>query len=82
MGKRADRAGRNKSLLSPKLRAYMYGIFLALSPVGIYYGMVTAEEAGLWIAVASTVLAVSNGTALANVPGVSKDKGVEDAGQG
>lgn len=80
MGKRAESTNHTNSLLKPKVRAYMYGVFLALAPVGIYYGFVTGEEAGLWLGVGGTVLAVSNGVALANVPGVSKAKGLEDAG--
>ena len=77
MGKRAVKGHSVGALLTPKARAYIYGVLLALSPVGIYYGFVTVEEAGLWVVVASTVLAVSNGMALANTPGVSKKTDAE-----
>lgn len=69
------------SLLSPKVRAYFYGVMCVLAPVGVYYGITTVEEAGLWIAVAGVILGVSNGLALANVPGVTKAK-EQDAGTG
>lgn len=80
MGKRSlDTNNHLKSVLSPKVRAWVYGLFLALSPIAIYYGVVTDTEAGLWITAIGGILGISNGLALANVPGVSKDKDIGDA---
>lgn len=39
-----------------KVRAYIYRILLAVSPVVAFYGLLTQEELALWLGVASTVL--------------------------
>lgn len=81
MGKRSQKStGHLKSLLSPKTRAWAYAVVLALSPIAIYRGFVDSTEAGLWISAIGAILAVSNGLALSNVPGVTKDKDIGDAG--
>lgn len=51
---------------SAKIRAYIYGLMLAASPVVMYYGVTTWEEIGLWITFAGVALGLSNGVALAN----------------
>ena len=81
MGKRSlNTKNHLKSLLSPKARAATYGIVLACSPIAIYYGLVNDTEAGLWISAIGAILGISNGLALSNVPGVTKDKDIGDAG--
>jgi hypothetical protein len=51
---------------SAHIRAYIYALMVAASPVAIYYGIATLEEAGLWIAFGGVALGVTNGLALAN----------------
>lgn len=51
---------------SAKIRAYVYGLMVAASPVIVYYGLATIEEIGLWLALGGVALGVSNGVALAN----------------
>lgn len=81
MGKRVKEGSDHmKSLLSPKKRAAVYAVFLALSPVAVYYGFVTDNEAGIWLTAIGGILGVSNALALSNVPGVTKIKETEDAG--
>jgi hypothetical protein len=41
-----------------KVRAYIYRVLLAVSPVVAFYGYLTQEEITLWLGVASTVLNV------------------------
>jgi len=43
---------------SEKVRAYIYRVLLAVSPVVAFYGYLTQEELALWLGVASTVLNV------------------------
>lgn len=80
MGKRSLASQNHlKSLLSPKRRAWTYAVVLAFSPIAIYYGLVDDTGAGLWISAIGTILGISNGLALSNVPGVSKDRDIGDA---
>lgn len=46
------------------VRAYIYRVLLALVPVAVAYGVVSEQEAGLWVAVAAAVL--GNGLATLN----------------
>lgn len=39
-----------------KVRAYIYRVLLAVSPVIAFYGYLSNEELTLWLGVASTVL--------------------------
>lgn len=41
---------------SEKVRAYIYRVLLAVSPLVAFYGFMTHEELALWLGVASTVL--------------------------
>ena len=41
---------------SEKVRAYIYRILLAVSPLVAFYGLLSADEIALWLGVASTVL--------------------------
>ena len=58
----------NKWVPSPGVRLWLYGVLATLAPVGVAYGVVTAEQGGMWLAVASAVLGVSNLLAARNVP--------------
>lgn len=40
-------------------RAYIYRIVLGLSPIAVFYGLVTSEEAALWVALIANALGVS-----------------------
>lgn len=41
---------------SEKVRAYIYRVLLAVSPLVAFYGFMTQEELTLWLGVASTAL--------------------------
>lgn len=58
----------NKIIPSPAVRAWIYGVLVALAAVGIGYGVITAEQGNLWLALAAAVLGLSNALALANTP--------------
>lgn len=51
-------------MMDLKTRRYVYGIALAAVPLLIVYGLITAEVAPLWVAMAGAVLVP--GLALAN----------------
>jgi len=51
---------------SAKIRAYLYGIVAAASPVVVARGLLDASEVGLWVALGGAILGVTNGIALAN----------------
>jgi hypothetical protein len=40
-------------------RAYIYRILLALSPIVVFYGLATAEEVALWVALIANALGVA-----------------------
>lgn len=44
-------------------RAYIYRILIAVSPIVVFYGLATAEEAALWV----TLIANALGVALAAI---------------
>lgn len=50
--------------LSPKVRARLYEVSIAGCAVAVGYGLLTSEEALLWLGLAAAVL----GVARANVP--------------
>lgn len=50
--------------LNENTRAWIYRVLLAVSALVVGYGLVTSEEAALWLAVAAAVL--GNGLASAN----------------
>lgn len=39
-----------------KVRAYIYRVLLAVSPLVAFYGLLSSEEITLWLGVAGTVL--------------------------
>lgn len=52
--------------LTPKVRAWLYGIALAVFPILVALGILAEEDAALWVALVGAVLVP--GLALANVP--------------
>lgn len=56
----------NHIIKDPKLRAWVYGILIAASPLAVFYGLLSDQEVALWLGVASAAL--GNGLALANTP--------------
>ena len=53
---------------SAKVRAYLYTIVAAASPIAVIYGVVNAEQAGLWVALGGAILGTTNLLALVNTP--------------
>lgn len=45
--------------MTEQTRAYIYRILLGLSPIVVFYGWATAEEAALWLALIANALGVS-----------------------
>lgn len=59
----------NKWIPRPELRAWLYRVLAAAGPIVVFYGLMTAEEAALWIGLGGTVLATPAGAlASVNVP--------------
>lgn len=56
----------NRWITSPRARAYVYRILLAVGALALFYGYVTAEALPLWLALAAELL--GTGLALANTP--------------
>lgn len=63
----------NKWVPRPELRAWLYGIGIALAAMLIGYGVFTAEQGGLWIALLGAILGVNESVAARNVPRRSSD---------
>lgn len=62
-----DNLGR--VIVSPKVRLWLYGIVGTLVPVGVIYGVTSADQGAAWLAVAGAVLAPAGLTlAAANTP--------------
>lgn len=45
--------------MNEQTRAYIYRIVLGLSPLAVFYGLVTSEEAALWVALIANALGVT-----------------------
>jgi hypothetical protein len=45
--------------MSQQTRAYIYRIVLGLSPLAVFYGLVTTQEAALWVALIANILSTS-----------------------
>lgn len=45
--------------MNEQTRAYIYRILLGASPIVVFYGLATAEEVALWIALVANVLGIS-----------------------
>ncbi|MDH6181805.1 hypothetical protein M2152_001987 [Microbacteriaceae bacterium SG_E_30_P1] len=58
----------NRLIPSPKVRSWLYGIAAAAAPILVIRGLVSADEAGLWIALAGAALGITGTLGAANVP--------------
>lgn len=58
----------NHIITNPQVRSYIYGVMIAAGAVALVYGLVNAEQLGVWLALGGAVLGLSNGLALANTP--------------
>lgn len=58
----------NKWIPSPAVRAWLYGVCVALGALAVGYGIVTAEQGGLWLALAGAILGTGNALAARNTP--------------
>ena len=45
-----------------KVRAWLYGVFVAAGPLVVFYGLATADEVALWLGLGGTVLGVPAGS--------------------
>jgi hypothetical protein len=60
-------ASKDGSIIpSAKVRAYLYTIVTAASPIVVARGLLDASEVGLWVALGGAILGVTNAVALAN----------------
>lgn len=62
-----DYTPRPLAWLTPRVRAWLYGISTTLVPLLVAYGVVDQQQAPLWVALAASILAT--GTALVHTPG-------------
>lgn len=58
----------NKWVPSPEARVWIYGVLAAAAAVATGYGVLTAEQGGLWLSLGAAVLGVGNLLAARNVP--------------
>lgn len=65
-------------ITNPKTRAYLYGIGIAASPLAVGYGIINAEQSGLWVSFLGAVLGINNSLALANLGNKGADTGAND----
>lgn len=58
----------NRWIPSPDARRWLYGVLVTLAGVGVGYGIITAEQGGLWLSLGAAVLGVGPLVAGRNVP--------------
>ncbi len=58
----------NRWIPRPEVRLWLYGVLVALAALAIGYGLLTAEQGGLWLAVFAAVLGVGPLVAARNTP--------------
>lgn len=58
----------NRWIPSPDARRWLYGVLVALAGVGVGYGIITAEQGGLWLSLGAAALGVGPLVAGRNVP--------------
>lgn len=57
---------RKDHMIPQKYRAYIYRVLSVLAPIAIFYGVISGEEAALFLTALATILGV--GLAAANTP--------------
>lgn len=63
----------NKLIASPEARAAIYGVFVAVGAVLIVYGLISQEQADVWLQLVERLLIVlGSGLALLNIPRTPK----------
>lgn len=58
----------NRWIPRPEIRMWLYGVLVALAALGIGYGVINAEQGGLWLALFAAALGVGPLVAGRNVP--------------
>lgn len=59
----------NRWIPQPEVRLWLFRVFAALGPLAIFYGLMTADEAALWIGLGGTIFGTPAASlASANVP--------------
>lgn len=59
----------NKWVPRPEIRAWIYRVLAAVGPILVFYGIATAEEVALWLALGGTILSTGAlALASANTP--------------
>lgn len=58
----------NKWIPRPAVRAWLYGIAIAVGALLVGYGALTAEQGGLWLALVGAILGGTNAVATKNLP--------------
>lgn len=58
----------NRIIKSPEARRYMYVVGVALAALLVGYGILTAENSGLWLSLLGALLGFSQVTSAANTP--------------
>ncbi|MGX9346392.1 phage holin [Microbacterium sp. KNMS] len=64
----------NRWVPRPELRAWLYAIGIALAAMLVGYGVFSAEQGELWVALLGAILGVTNAVAARNLP---RDGGTE-----
>lgn len=58
----------NKWIPRPAIRAWLYGIAITVGALLVGYGVLTAEQSGLWLSLVGAILTGSNAVAAKNLP--------------
>lgn len=59
----------NRWIPRPEIRAWIFRIVIAVGPIVVFYGLMTADEIALWIGLGGTILGTPAASlAAANVP--------------
>lgn len=48
-----------ENILTPEKRKRIYQIIIALQPMAVFYGIMTSEEVGIWVAIIAAILGLS-----------------------
>lgn len=60
-------AAKSPLIFTPPVRGYLYGIGIAAGAVAVGYGVVTIEQAGLWLGLAGALLGTTSAVAAKNL---------------
>ena len=65
---RYEAVAKERDVLSPRTRAYIYRVATAAGAVAVLYGFLSGEELGVWLSLGGVVLGTTSELAHANVP--------------